>query len=212
MKVFFVYHTVNSYSNNIDKRTYSIFWLLSLVQVDVKVFGRMEYVGYIGRFEEILVNQRYGRGDGMRLVQSQWDLSEYRLCYFSRLVVASFTAVPLLVTSPFPCTHRSSCTRWFKYDRDYLCVNKSQFVPVIFEPPCILFQIHGTSAVSKPAALCITCSWLLRTFTSYPFSHFPEWSFYNTMIKTWLRHLPVFLVLYNVTVYILQNIGSPDNN
>jgi hypothetical protein len=26
--------------------------------------------------------------------------------------------------------------RWFKYDRDYLCVNKSQFVPVIFEPPC----------------------------------------------------------------------------
>jgi hypothetical protein len=29
-------------------------------------------------------------------------------------------------------------TRWFKYDRDYLCVNKLQFVPVIFEPPCIL--------------------------------------------------------------------------
>jgi hypothetical protein len=28
-------------------------------------------------------------------------------------------------------------TRCFKYDRDYLCVNKSQFVPVIFEPPCI---------------------------------------------------------------------------
>jgi hypothetical protein len=27
-------------------------------------------------------------------------------------------------------------TRWFKYDRDYLCVNKSQFVPVIFELPC----------------------------------------------------------------------------
>ena len=30
----------------------------------------------------------------------------------------------------------SWCTRWFKYDRDDLCVNKSQFVPVIFEPPC----------------------------------------------------------------------------
>jgi hypothetical protein len=27
-------------------------------------------------------------------------------------------------------------TGWFKYDRDDLCVNKSQFVPVIFEPPC----------------------------------------------------------------------------
>jgi hypothetical protein len=24
----------------------------------------------------------------------------------------------------------------FKYDRDYLCVNKSQFFPAIFEPPC----------------------------------------------------------------------------
>jgi hypothetical protein len=31
-------------------------------------------------------------------------------------------------------------TRWFKYDRDWLCVNKSQFVPVIFEPPCTLPQ------------------------------------------------------------------------
>jgi hypothetical protein len=30
-------------------------------------------------------------------------------------------------------------TRWFKYDPDDLCVNKSQFVPVIFEPPCILY-------------------------------------------------------------------------
>ena len=29
-------------------------------------------------------------------------------------------------------------TRWFKYDRDDLCVNKSQFVPVIFEPPCMI--------------------------------------------------------------------------
>jgi hypothetical protein len=27
-------------------------------------------------------------------------------------------------------------TKRFKYDRDYLCVNKSQFVPVILEPPC----------------------------------------------------------------------------
>jgi hypothetical protein len=27
----------------------------------------------------------------------------------------------------------------FKYDRDSLCVNKSQFVPVIFEPPCTIF-------------------------------------------------------------------------
>jgi hypothetical protein len=35
-------------------------------------------------------------------------------------------------------TSGAGITRWFKYDRDCLCVNKSQFVPVIFEPPCIL--------------------------------------------------------------------------
>ena len=34
-------------------------------------------------------------------------------------------------------------TRWFKYDRDYLCVNKSQFVPVIFEPPCIFSDVKS---------------------------------------------------------------------
>ena len=35
----------------------------------------------------------------------------------------------------------SRYTRWFKYDRDYLCVNKSRFVPVIFIPPCIKTHI-----------------------------------------------------------------------
>jgi hypothetical protein len=40
-------------------------------------------------------------------------------------------------------------TRWFKYDQDNLRVNKSQFVPVIFEPPCINIKrdvyvcVHG---------------------------------------------------------------------
>ena len=33
-------------------------------------------------------------------------------------------------------------TRWFKYDRNDLCVNKSQFVPVIFEPPCNSRNCH----------------------------------------------------------------------
>jgi hypothetical protein len=33
-------------------------------------------------------------------------------------------------------------TRWFKYDRDDLCVNKSQFVPVIFEPPCTFQEMR----------------------------------------------------------------------
>ena len=51
------------------------------------------------------------------------------------------------------CTHCEvvvmSYTRWFKYDRDYLCVNKSQFVPVIFEPPCILLVHLVENSYSK---------------------------------------------------------------
>ena len=43
-----------------------------------------------------------------------------------------------------------SSTRRFKYDRDYLCVNNSQFVPIIFEPPCI---IHSKKKNSLPCSL-----------------------------------------------------------
>ena len=31
---------------------------------------------------------------------------------------------------------RFKCTKWFKYDRDCLCVNLVTSVPAIFEPPC----------------------------------------------------------------------------
>jgi hypothetical protein len=44
---------------------------------------------------------------------------------------------------------RDDCTRWFKYDRDYLCVNKSQFVPVTFEPPCIFRDIRHNCVRSE---------------------------------------------------------------
>jgi hypothetical protein len=40
-------------------------------------------------------------------------------------------------------------TRWFKYDWDDLCVNKSQFVPVIFEPPCTLNMMLPTKGLSS---------------------------------------------------------------
>jgi hypothetical protein len=39
-------------------------------------------------------------------------------------------------------------TRWFKYDRDCLCVNESQFVPVIFERPCTKTFLYLTSLVN----------------------------------------------------------------
>jgi hypothetical protein len=52
----------------------------------------------------------------------------------------------LLLPEDEPDTGRKASeahfTRWFKYYRDYLCVNKSQFVPVTFEPPCTSI-VHG---------------------------------------------------------------------
>jgi hypothetical protein len=39
-------------------------------------------------------------------------------------------------------------TRWFKYDWDWLCVNKSQFVPVICEPPCTILNTLFSNTVS----------------------------------------------------------------
>jgi hypothetical protein len=55
-------------------------------------------------------------------------------------------------------THLSFCTRWFKYDRDWLCVNKSQFVLVIFEPPCTspVKTITLHSMLGRTNALCLS--------------------------------------------------------
>ena len=53
---------------------------------------------------------------------------------------------------PITCRTRNQNTRWFKNDRDYLCVNKSQFVPVIFEPHCIYVNkiLNGNPKGKKP--------------------------------------------------------------
>ena len=50
-------------------------------------------------------------------------------------------------------------TRWFKYDRDYLCVNKSQFVPVIFEPPCIFWKPIPVAQRSEARGLRPLACW-----------------------------------------------------
>jgi hypothetical protein len=44
-------------------------------------------------------------------------------------------------------------TRWFKYDRDWLCVNKSQFVPVIFQPPCTKCRMVRWYREFKPTSM-----------------------------------------------------------
>jgi hypothetical protein len=48
-----------------------------------------------------------------------------------------------------------SNTRWFKYDRDDLCVNKSQFVPVIFEPPCTFIPINSRNMYRQDRIACM---------------------------------------------------------
>jgi hypothetical protein len=62
-------------------------------------------------------------------------------CLISYIIVKKITHLKIkevVLVSLILCRKLFFYTRWFKYDRDYLCVNKSQFVPVIFEPPCIL--------------------------------------------------------------------------
>jgi hypothetical protein len=44
------------------------------------------------------------------------------------------TIIPPILSINISFIYHQRYTRWFKYDRDDLCVNKSQFVPVIFEP------------------------------------------------------------------------------
>jgi hypothetical protein len=67
-------------------------------------------------------------------------------------------------------------TRWFKYDRDDLCVNKSQFVPVIFEPPCkfsgsfyFAFQ-QKAMQISKP--IFSSCFYQLQIICGLPVVYF----------------------------------------
>ena len=51
-------------------------------------------------------------------------------------------------------------TGWFKYDRDWFVQTYSQFVPVIFEPPCMLsrMQIYVKSATFDTSKF--TVDWL----------------------------------------------------
>jgi hypothetical protein len=55
-----------------------------------------------------------------------------------RFVCKQVTVCPdhIWTTLYYNNNNNNNNTRWFKYDQDCLCVNKSQFVPVIFEPPC----------------------------------------------------------------------------
>jgi hypothetical protein len=69
-------------------------------------------------------------------------------------------------------------TRWFKYYRDYLCVNEPQSVPVIFEPPCILWSC--VCGLSYPA--CNMRTPYCHLWTVWLYNIFPHYLI-NGMIK-----------------------------
>jgi hypothetical protein len=72
--------------------------------------------------------------------------------YFLRLKSIAMLHSPVYTThvpthlftppSALTTTHTILDTRWFKYDRDDLCVNKSQFVPVIFGSTLCIYLSH----------------------------------------------------------------------
>jgi hypothetical protein len=72
-------------------------------------------------------------------VKNEWSCTSCLSCF---LLCVLFPLLSLFYTYAqvyWPLSlggNPTAVTRWFKYDRDWLCVNKSQFVPVIFEPPC----------------------------------------------------------------------------
>ena len=74
-----------------------------------------------------------------------WSQTQ-RLCVFYRKGNGDRRTVqkkPVLEISIKECVYVRMYKYKFthKYDRDYLCVNKSQFVPVIFEPPCAFMHL-----------------------------------------------------------------------
>jgi hypothetical protein len=63
------------------------------------------------------------------------------------------------------CVFNFKSTRWFKYERDDLCVNKSQFVPVIFEPPCKLYIQGGSNMTGTD--FCVNKPHLSRSYLNH---------------------------------------------
>ena len=62
-------------------------------------------------------------------------------------------------------------TRWLKYDRYDLRVNKSQFVPVIFEPPSIcsaVVNVYEFVQVQRVAFRPPDGTFLSRALVSFP--------------------------------------------
>jgi len=92
---------------------------------------------------------------------------------WNRQRISSYkNAHPKIHSSHLTLIH-PNVTSWFKYDRDYLCVNLATSVPVIFEPLCItpvLFLLLFVPLLTKLHATDIILSTILRALQldNYP--------------------------------------------
>jgi hypothetical protein len=94
-----------------------------------------EWKGIECVFENRIVSVSF-KSKVMEVTKNIEKLRDKYLCYcFPVFILCTRTC---LSSYSFTLCLRIYITRWFKYDRDYLCVNKSQFVPIIFEPPCTM--------------------------------------------------------------------------
>jgi hypothetical protein len=82
------------------------------------------------------------------LLWTKWHWSRFFSDYFAFALSALLHYSAALVHPSLTLYNfsKEQITRWFKYARDYLCVNKSQFVPVIFEPPCNYHHLANACA------------------------------------------------------------------
>jgi hypothetical protein len=99
-------------------------------------------------------------------------------CCILQAKYSIFVALSLFImyVSLYPWrVFHSWCTRWFKYDRDWLCVNKSQFVPVIFEPPFICIVLSCCYGRYLFRGCQLDASWLQYMSTPWRWpSHEPK--------------------------------------
>ena len=88
-------------------------------------------------------------------------------------------------------------TRWFKYYRDDLCVNKSQFVPVMFEPPCTLTK-RWQMLLDNNTGSGVVMLWPIRT------RHVEVWTSPGLLNNHSLSSSPISTV-FAMSVYVCMN-------
>jgi hypothetical protein len=131
----------------------------------------------------------------------------------SKVFFPSVTNTTTLYEHPFSATRAALCicptnsTRWFKYDRDYLCVNKSQFVPVIFEPPCIILDVVTLTILDDEYKLWGFSSWYRLYFFVTSFLSDPD-----ILLNILFQNIVIHVSFIHNTDQVLHPQNTSDKN